>query len=85
MKVALRRLAKKAGAGSGLTDSSLRKADVLAGPDRRIAVNPAPLTVASTSTLGVAQALSGLAAESPSLAAAAAGPGTMVVEAFEVS
>jgi hypothetical protein len=65
--------------------SPMRKADVLAGPDLKITVNPAPLAVASSSTLGVVQALSGLAAESPSLAAAEAGPGTMVVEAFEVS
>jgi hypothetical protein len=63
--------------------SPLRKTDVLQGPDAKISVNPAPLTVASTDTLASVQALTGLAAESPSLAAQQAGAGNVVVEAFE--
>jgi hypothetical protein len=68
--------------------SPLRKADPLAGPDRKVSVNPAPLSVASSSTLATVKTLAGLAAESPSIAAqeaAKAGAGTIVVEAFEVS
>jgi len=68
--------------------SPLRKQELLAGPDRKLSVKPAPLTVASSGTLATVQTLRGLAAESPSLAAqeaAKAGAGTLVVEAFEVS
>jgi hypothetical protein len=68
--------------------SPLRKADALAGPDLKISVTPAPLAVAAAATLASVQALTGLAAESPSLAAqeaAKVGAHTVVVEAFEVS
>jgi uncharacterized protein DUF6603 len=65
--------------------SALRKTDDLQGPDVKVSVNPPPLTVASTDTLASVKALTGLAAESPSLAAQQAGPGTFVVESFEVS